>query len=257
MAIEVDISKHKTIAYTLQLADNSMILGQRLGEWCGHGPILEQDIAMTNIALDLIGEARSLYQYVAELEGGNKTEDDYPFKRDVLQWKNLLLVEQPNEDFAHTIVRQFLFDLFHYHHLKALTTSTDDRLAAIAAKSIKEATYHLKYSSEWMIRLGDGTEVSKQKMQRALDNRIMYFDEAFISTELETDLARKGLAPDLQPMHKVARVMLEDVCDKATLQIAKVGRPQYGGKSGQHTEHMGFILSDLQFMQKSYPNSEW
>ena len=257
MAIEVDISKHSIINYTLQLADNSMILGQRLGEWCGHGPILEQDIAMTNIALDLIGEARSLYQYVAELEGEGKTEDDYPFKRDVLQWRNLLLVEQPNEDFAYTVVRQFLFDLYHYHHLQAMRTSTDERLAAIAAKSIKEATYHLKYSSEWMIRLGDGTEVSKAKMQNALDNRIMYLQEAFTPTALEQEMQEKGIAPDLSLIEKPARMMLDDVCEKATLTIAAVNRAQSGGKSGRHTEHMGYILSDLQFMQKSYPDSQW
>jgi len=257
MAVTVDIAKEKLIKYTLQLADNSMILGQRLSEWCGHGPILEQDIAMTNIALDLIGEARSLYQYVAELEGNGKTEDDYPFKRDVYDWQNILLVELPNEDFAYTIVRQFFFDLYHYHSLQAMQSSTDERLAAIAAKSIKEATYHLKYSSEWMIRLGDGTEVSQAKMQKALDNRIMYFDEAFTPTDLENELAKSGIAPDLDNIKSTARNMLEEVCSRATLQIPSVMRAQRGGKTGQHTEHLGFILSDLQFMQKSYPNSKW
>jgi len=243
--------------YVLQLADNSMILGQRLGEWCGHGPILEQDIAMTNIALDLIGEARSLYQYVAEIEGEGKTEDDYPFKRDVLEWKNLLLVEQPNEDFAYTIVRQFLFDVYHYHQLEQMMESTDERLSAIAHKSIKEVRYHLKYSSEWMVRLGDGTDVSHAKMQTALDNRYMYFEEAFRPTSIEKAMLEKGVAPDLEELYAKAKPMVEEVIKRSTLTLPTVNWAQTGGKEGRHTEHMGFILSDLQFMQKSYPNSKW
>lgn len=243
--------------YVLQLADNSMILGQRLGEWCGHGPILEQDIAMTNIALDLVGEARSLYQYVAEIDGDGKTEDDYPYKRDVLEWRNLLLVEQPNEDFAYTVVRQFLFDVYHYHHLQALMSSSDERLSAIAHKSIKEAKYHLKYSSEWLVRLGDGTEESHQKTQKALDNRYMYFDEAFMPTSLEATITDQGIGPDLAVLHKDASEMVADVVSRATLTLPEVGWAQRGGKEGRHSEHLGFILAELQFMQRTYPDSQW
>jgi len=176
----ISLKRESLLKYVLQLADNALILGQRLAELCGHGPILEQDIAITNISLDLIGEARILYQYAAEIEGNGKTEDDYPYKRDVRDWQNMLLVELPNGHFGYTIMRQFMFDCYHYYHLKAMTNSGDERLAQIAAKTIKEATYHLKYSSEWVIRLGDGTQESHDKMQEALNDRIRFFDEAFI-----------------------------------------------------------------------------
>ena len=257
MATIIDMSTSHLADYTLSLADNSMILGQRLGEWCGHGPILEQDIALTNIALDLIGEARSLYQYVAELEGEGKTEDDYPFTRDVKLWKNLLLVEQPNEDFAYTIVRQCLFDIYHYHLLKELQNSTDERLAAIAAKSIKEVTYHLKYSSEWMVRLGDGTAESKQKMQAAMDDRIRFFHEAFIPTATEKAAADSGIGVAVEQLADPCTQMLSDICERATLTVPEVPYPQKGGKTGMHSEHMGFILADLQYLQKTYPDSQW
>ncbi len=257
MADIIDINKTSTLKYVLQLADNAMILGQRLAEWCGHGPILEQDIAITNISLDLIGEARVLYQYAAEIEGGGKTEDDYPYKRDVRDWRNLLLVEQPNGHFGYTIVRQFMFDCYHYFHLKAMADSKDERLAVIAKKTIKEATYHLKYSSEWMIRLGDGTEESRSKMQEALDDRIRFFDEAFIPSKLENDESLKGIAVDCLSIKDAAWAKFTEVCNTATLTIPEVKFPQKGGKDGLHTEHLGFILAELQFLQKSYPNSNW
>ena len=253
----IDIHKENTLKYVLQLADNAMILGQRLAEWCGHGPILEQDIAITNISLDLIGEARVLYQYAAEIEGGGKTEDDYPYKRDVRDWQNILLVEQPNGHFGYTIVRQFMFDCYHYYHLKAMTQSKDERLAQIAEKTIKEATYHLKYSSEWMIRLGDGTEESRAKMQEALNGRIRFFDEAFIPSEIEKNTSLKGIAVDCQSIKEAAWAKFTAVCNSATLTIPEVKFPQKGGKEGMHSEHFGYILSELQFLQKSYPNSNW
>ena len=249
--------KRLKLEYVLQLADNAMILGQRLGEWCGHGPILEQDIAMTNIALDLIGEARMLYQYAAEIEGYGKTEDEYPYKRDVLNWRNLLMVEQPNGHFGHTIVRQFMFDCYHYYHLQALKDSTDQRLSEIAQKTLKEATYHLKYSSEWMIRLGDGTEESHQKMQEALEDRIMYFDEAFISGKLEKNPALSGIAVNVEQIKDSAWNKFKNICEEATLSIPEVPYPQKGGKDGLHSEHLGYILSDLQFLQRAYPDSNW
>ena len=245
------------LQYVLQLADNAMILGQQLGEMCGHGPILEQDIAITNISLDLIGEARMLYQYAAEIEGDGKTEDDYPYKRDVLDWKNLLLVEQPNGHFGHTIVRQFMFDCYHYYHLKALSQSSDEKLSLIAKKTLKEATYHLKYSSEWMIRLGDGTEESHQKMQEALADRITYFDEAFIPSKIEKQEALSTIAVDCSQIKSHAWNKFKSVCDEATLTIPEVEFPQKGGKNGLHSEHLGYILSDLQFLQRTYPNSNW
>jgi ring-1,2-phenylacetyl-CoA epoxidase subunit PaaC len=245
------------LQYVLQLADNAMILGQQLGELCGHGPVLEQDIALTNISLDLIGEARILYQYAAELEGNGKTEDDYPYKRDVLDWRNVLLVEQPNRHFGHTILRQFMFDCYHYYHLQELTRSTDDRLAEIAKKTLKEATYHLKYSSEWMMRLGAGTEVSHQKMEEAMEDLITYFDEAFIPSKIERETALSGLVVDCEKIKPLAWNKFRSVCEQATLTIPEVEYPQKGGKDGLHSEHLGYILSDLQFLQRAYPDSTW
>ena len=257
MGAVIDIHTDKKLSYVLQLADNAMILGQRLSEWCGHGPVLEQDIAITNIALDLIGEARVLYQYAAEIEGGGKTEDDYPYKRDIREWKNLLLVAQPNGHWGHTIIRQFMFDCYHYYHLDAMRQSSDERLAQIAAKTIKEATYHLKYSSEWVIRLGDGTEESRQKMQTALDERMRFMYEAFLPTTLEADPSMKGIVVDCASIQEKTMAKFESVIAEATLEIPEVKVPQKGGKQGIHTEYMGFLLAEMQYLQKSYPNSNW
>lgn len=232
-----------------------MILGQRLGEWCGHGPILEQDIAMTNIALDLIGEARNYYQYLAETEG--KHEDDYPMKRDVRNFKNVLLVELPNGNWADTLMRQFMFDCWHYYHLEAMTNSADQRLAAIAKKSIKEANYHLVFSSEWIIRLGDGTEESHHKMQNALDTLLPYFDEMFLSEKYEMDCEKNGIGVDNEIVKSRAQAKFNEVIDEATLIKPEKYFAKKGGKSGLHTEHLGFVLAEMQFMQRAYPNVEW
>lgn len=243
--------------YTIQLADDVMILGHRLSEWTGHGPVLEQDIALTNIALDLIGEARNLYQYAAKLEGNGKTEDDYPYKRDVRDWTNALLVEQKNGDFAQTIVRQFLFDCYHYYHLEALSKSNDEQIAYIGAKSVKEARYHLQYSAEWMVRLGDGTEESHTRMQKAIEDKIHYFEELFIATETEARLIEMGVAPDLSMIREKAYAKLKTVIQESTLSLPENVYTQKGGRDGMHTEHFGLILAELQYMQKSYPNMSW
>jgi len=243
--------------YTIQLADDVMILGHRVSEWTGHGPVLEQDIALTNISLDLIGKARNLYQYAAKQEGKGKTEDDYPYKRDVREWTNALLVEQKNGDFAQTIVRQFLFDCYHFYHLEALSKSTDEQMAYIGAKSVKEAKYHLQYSAEWMVRLGDGTEESHSRMQQALEDKIHYFEELFIPTETETRLLKAGIAPDLSLIREKAYAKLNAVLQESTLSVPEDLFPQKGGRSGNHTEYLGFILAELQYMQKSYPNLTW
>ena len=243
--------------YTLQLADDAMILGHRLSEWTGHGPVLEQDIALSNIALDLIGKARNLYQYAAKQEGDGKTEDDYPYKRDVLDWTNALLVEQKNGDFGQTIVRQFLFDCYHYYHLEALSQSTDQQMAFIGAKSVKEARYHLQYSAEWMVRLGDGTEESHARMQKAIEDKIHYFEELFIPTEIEARLIEAGVAPDLTTIRDKAYAKLNTVIQESTLSLPENIYTQQGGRDGKHTEHFGFILAELQFMQKTYPDMQW
>ncbi len=244
------------IRYILQWADNSMILGQRLGEWCGHGPVLEQDIAITNIALDLIGEARNLYQYAARLEI-NKSEDYYPFLRKEREFFNVQLVELPNRDFAYTIVRQFLYDVFHIHFLQQMVESNDKDLAAIAAKSIKEVQYHLDYSTDWLIRLGDGTVESHQKMQKALNDYYPWSDEFFIPSDADLWAFQNIGGPDLEKMRtEVNNYRIMNI-EKATLQLPEQKYAQRGGKGGIHTEHMGYILADLQYMQRTYPGVQW
>jgi ring-1,2-phenylacetyl-CoA epoxidase subunit PaaC len=243
--------------YVLHLADNSMILGQRCSEWCGHGPVLEQDIALTNIALDLIGEARSLYQYAAEIKGGSATEDSVAFLRDVLQYRNSLLMEQPNTDWAYTIVRQFFYDTFHYHLHKQLSESSDERLKEIALKTIKESTYHLKWSSEWMIRLGDGTDISKAKMQAAVNDLWEYTGELFIPSATETSIMTAGIGADLAKIETLWRAKVEEVIEEATLTLPNGNFAQKGGKIGYHSEHLGFILAEMQYLQRAYPGAEW
>jgi len=239
------------------MGDNALILGQRLSEWCGHGPVLEQDIAITNIALDLMGQARSLLQYAAELEGKGRDEDQIAFLRDAWDFRNVLLVEQPNEDWAYTITRQFFFDAYHFYFLERLVESADAHLAAIAAKSLKEVTYHLRYSSEWMIRLGDGTDVSHQKMQTAVDDLWMYTGELLEMNEVDEILIAEGIGVDLNLIKPLYDQKITDILTEATLQKPTGTWMQTGGKVGRHTEHLGYILADMQFVQRAYPNSKW
>ncbi len=243
--------------YTLRLGDNALILSQRLGEWCGHGPVLEQDIALTNIALDLLGQARMLLAYAGEQEGQNRTDDDLAYFRDAHQFRNILLVEQPNEDFAHTVLRQLFFDAHNFYNYQALTHSSDERLAAIAAKSLKEVTYHLRYSSEWTIRLGDGTDLSHQKMQEALNNFWMFSGELSTPNETDTALAEASIAPDLKEIGKLSQAKIKTVLDEATLSIPENSWMQSGGKEGRHSEHLGFMLAEMQHIQRTYPGLQW
>jgi ring-1,2-phenylacetyl-CoA epoxidase subunit PaaC len=243
--------------YLLRLGDNALILGQRLGEWCGHGPVLEQDIAITNIALDLVGQARSWLSYAGEVEGKGRDEDAIAMLRDVSAFRNLLLVEQPNEDWAYTIVRQFLFDSFNYYLHDALRSSSDERIRAIAEKSLKEVTYHLRYSSEWMIRLGDGTEESHAKMQAALDDLWMYGGECLVPDELDIAAAEAGLGPDLNLLAPMVKARRESILEEATLTAPANNWMQSGGKRGIHSEYLGHLLTELQWMQRAYPGMEW
>ncbi|MEQ8705966.1 MAG: 1,2-phenylacetyl-CoA epoxidase subunit PaaC [Phaeodactylibacter sp.] len=244
--------------YLLRMGDNALILGHRLSEWCGHGPVLEQDIALTNIALDQVGQTRSLLQYAAQLEGKGRTEDDLAYKRDVMAYRNVLLVEQPNENFAYTIVRQFLFDAFNYLLHKSLVQSKDEHLQAIAEKSLKEITYHLRFSSEWMIRLGDGTEESHQKMQTALDDLFIYSGELITPDEVDQVIFEAGVGPDLNAIQPDYHAKVDEILQRATLQKPDVKYMQSGGKDGRmHTEYLGYILAELQFVQRAYPNMEW
>ena len=249
--------KQSLINYIFQLADNNLILGQRLSEWCGHAPELEIDIALTNIALDLIGQSRNLYSYAAELEGKGRTEDDMAYLRDCEAYRNVLLVEQPNEDFAYTIARQFFFDVYNHLFYKELVNSKDEQLAAIAEKSLKEINYHIRFSSEWVIRLGDGTEVSHAKMQTAVDDLWDYIGEMTTMNETDRLMLAEGVGVDLNKIrtdyfHKVKEIMAE-----ATLNIPEEEPFQKGGKDGLHSEHLGHLLTELQWMQRAYPSAQW
>jgi len=241
----------------LHLADNSLILSQRLSEWCGHGPILEQDIAMTNIALDLIGEARNYYQYAAILSGGDTKEDDLAYFRNDIQFKNALLVELPNGDFGVTILRQFLYDAWHLPFLVALCQSSDETLAAVAEKSRKEAAYHLKWSSEWVIRLGDGTEESKARMIKAVNTLWPYSQELITPIDRELVLKTENIWPNNDDIEKSWKATVSSVFNEAGLEIPELPYYQFGGKTGKHSEHLGYVLAEMQVLQRSMPGLVW
>ena len=245
------------IQYIFGVADNCLILGQRLGELCGHGPSLETDIALTNISLDLLGQTRSYYQYVAKLQGGDASEDTVAFLRLEREYKNVLLVEQPNTDFAYSIARQFLFDVFHLALLTELQNSKDDMLKAIANKSIKEVSYHVRFSSDWIKRLGDGTEESHQKIQTAINDLWIFTDELFHQTDADKEIVKQGIGVDVTLLKEDYYKKINSVLEEATLEIPQVEYFQKGGKLGIHSEHMGYLLSDLQYMQRTYPNMTW
>jgi len=245
------------IQYILGIADNALILGQRLGELCGHGPSLETDIAMTNISLDLLGQTRSYYQYVAKMQGGEATEDTIAFLRLEREYKNVLLVEQPNTDFGYSIARQFLFDVFHLALLEELQNSKDEMLSAIAKKSIKEVLYHTRFSSDWIKRLGDGTEESHNRIQTAINDLWIFTDELFHQTDADKTMVAEGIGADTSLLKSNYYKKVSSVLDEASLQTPVVEYFQKGGKQGIHSEHMGYILSELQYMQRTYPNMTW
>jgi ring-1,2-phenylacetyl-CoA epoxidase subunit PaaC len=243
--------------YTLRIADDSLILGHRVSEWCGHGPILEEDIALTNIALDLIGQATSLLEYAGTTENAGRSADELAFLRYERDYKNALLVEQPNGDFAHTIVRQWLFDTFRLFFYEALCLSADKQLAAIAEKSLKETKYHCKHSSEWVIRLGDGTDESHRRIQTAVDTLWRYADELFFMDETDETLIKQGIAVDLAPLKDKWKERIRYVAEEATIQLPTNNWTQHGGRIGRHSEHLGFLLAEMQYMQRAYPGMEW
>jgi ring-1,2-phenylacetyl-CoA epoxidase subunit PaaC len=249
--------KTDLLNFTLHLADTHLILGQRLGEWCGHNFVLEQDIAMSNIALDLFGQSRSLYQYAAELQGEGKTEDDLAFLRGERQYKNLLLVEQKNGDFAHTLTRQFFYDVFHLLQCEELLKSSDERLRAIAEKSVKEVRYHLTWSSVWVIRLGDGTSESHARMQKAADSLWMWTGEMCTNAPYEEALIKARIAPDNTKFKAQWTAKVQEIFNEATLKVPMTDNQQSGGKSGVHSENLGFILAEMQILQRTYPGLSW
>lgn len=243
--------------YVLRLGDDSLILGQRLSEWCGHGPVLEEDIATTNIALDLIGQATTLLEYAAELEGKGRSADDIAFLRIDREYKNLLLVEQENGDFGKTIMRQFFFDAYRKLLFEKLVSSSDEHLAAIAEKSLKETKYHLKHSSEWVIRLGDGTEESHERIQDSLNELWRYTGEMFFENEVDQELKVSGVIPEISDLKDNWNELVKSVLAEATLTIPDNNWQFDGGRAGKHSEHLGHLLSVMQYMQRAYPNMEW
>ena len=251
------MERHERFEYVLRAADNALILGQRLGEWCGHGPVLEEDIALTNISLDLIGQARSLLTYAGELEGLGKDEDKLAFFRDVHQYRNVLLLEQPNGHFGDTIARQFLYDHFAWLYFEAMTRSNDEQLAAIASKTLKEVTYHRRHSSEWIIRLGDGTDLSKERIQTSLNDLWMYSGEMLTPDALDTKAAHEGIGPDLTLLADAWQVNVASVLDQAGLSKPASGWMQSGGKKGVHSEHLGYLLAEMQHLPRMYPDASW
>lgn len=264
------MSPNQPVNYLLHLADNSLILGHRNSEWTGHGPILEQDIALSNIALDLIGQSRNLYQYAAKLISENHdlrhafnfgdgeiTEDDLAYLRDVREFRNCLLVEQANGDWGQTVLRQFFFSAYQYFFYNELRNSTDTQLAAIAEKSVKETTYHLRWSSEWVIRLGDGTPESRNRMLKAVDELWMFTGELFTPAIYEEQLTKEGIAVDITLLKPYWIEKVKTIFDEATLPYPEKEGKQTGGKEGMHSEHLGYILAEMQFLQRSYPNASW
>jgi ring-1,2-phenylacetyl-CoA epoxidase subunit PaaC len=245
-------------AYLLGLADNALVLSQRLSEWCGKGPALEEDMALTNVALDLLGQARFWFEYAGEIEGAGRDEDALAFRRDSAQFRNLLLVEQPNGSYADTLARQFYFDSWHYLLLQKLCSSSDQRIAAIADKSLKEVAYHARRSADLVVRLGDGTELSHNMMQTAFDELWRYTGEMFRPDASELEMAAQGVGPDLATLRAPWLDHVSSVFGRATLQM---GEPDVwmhkGGKQGVHSEHLGYLLAEMQFLQRAYPNATW
>jgi ring-1,2-phenylacetyl-CoA epoxidase subunit PaaC len=243
--------------YVLRLGDNALILGQRISEWCGHSPFVEEDVAMANTALDHIGRARMLLSHAAALGGRGETEDDLAYKRNEREFKNFLLCELPIGDFAFTVVRQVLMDSYHYHLYNALQQSSDQTLAAIAAKVVKESTYHLRHSSQWMIRLGDGTEESHRRTQEALDKQWRFSSELFQGDEIDELAVKAKLGPDLASLEQYWRGDVDSIIEKATLNRPEDLPLAASGRAGLHTEHMGFLLAEMQSVQRAYPGLEW
>lgn len=245
------------LEYTLRLADSSIVLGHRLSQWCGHGPILEEDIALTNIALDFVGLGTNLLDYAAILEGKDRTADDLAFLRNERDYKNLLITEQPNGDYAYTIARQFFYDVFTYYLYSELKDSKDIQLAAISEKAIKEVTYHLRHSGEWMLRLGDGTEESHNRMQKAVNELWSFVGEFFDADEVDTLMHEEGIAPDLAGIKTKWEKHVRELLSEATIECPTGIYFQKGSRNGQHSEHLGFMLAEMQYLQRSYPEAKW
>lgn len=245
------------VAYTLRLADNALILSQRMLETVAAEPELEEELANANFALDFIGQARMLYTHAGELEGQGRDEDDLAFMRDEHEFRNLLLLEQPNGHFGDALVRQFLFEAYYVHLLESLTRCTDKGLSAIAVRALKEVKYHFRHSSQWMIRLGDGTELSHERIQGSLNDVWRYTGEMFVADEVDLAIQEQFDGPDLQDIRKLWQKDVEKTVTEATLTLPDDEWMASGGKQGQHSEHLGFLLAEMQYLQRSFPGVTW
>ncbi|WP_348696272.1 1,2-phenylacetyl-CoA epoxidase subunit PaaC [Duganella fentianensis] len=252
------MDKHNTFEYLLRLGDNALILSQRLSQLCGKGPAMEEDMALTNVALDLLGQTRLWYSYAAELEGAGRDEDALAFRRDAHEFRNCLLLEQPNGNYADTMVRQFYFDTWHYFLIEGLTRSSDARIAAIAEKSLKEVSYHLRRSGDLIVRLGDGTDFSHARTQAATEALWMYSGEMFAYDALDQAMVAAGIAPDGAELRRHWLAHVESIFKEATLTMPPADAwMQSGGKQGRHSEHLGYVLAEMQFLQRAYPGATW
>ena len=243
--------------YLLRLGDDRLVLGHRLSEWCGHGPILEEDIALANIALDLIGQATLYLKLAAETEGKGRSEDDLAYFRDAIEYRNVQMVELPKGDYAFTTVRQFFFDVFSYHLLEQLQSSRNSEIAGIAAKGFKEVRYHVRHSSEWVLRMGDGTEESHSRAQKAVNELWRFTAEMFQADAVDRAMKDEGIGADLDAIKPKWDSVVTDVLNRATLAIPSDPPAMTGGRRGRHTEHLGHMLSEMQIVARSHPGAEW
>ena len=243
--------------YLLRLGDDRLVLGHRLSEWCGHAPILEEDIALANIALDLVGQGSLLLGAAATAEGGKRDADALAFLRDGIDYRNVHLVELPNGDFAVTIARQFFFSVYAMLQAEALQKSAHKDLAGIAAKMFKEARYHVRHAGEWMLKLGDGTDESHKRLQAAVDHLWRYTGEMFLADDLERQLAKKGIAVDSSSLEGAWREQVDDIVKRARISVPEVKWMQRGGRDGRHTEHLGHMLAEMQVLQRQHPGASW
>lgn len=244
-------------ATLVELADDHLILGHRLSEWCGHAPMLEEDLSLPNMALDLIGQARSLYQYAAIVEGAGCSEDDIAYLRSDRQYTNCLLVERPNSDFAHTMLRQLYFAAFMQPFWESVAKGSDETLVGIAGKAVKEVSYHIRHAGEWVVRLGDGTDESAERMKDAVAALHSYTDELFVSDGARAVCVEAGIVPHGDTLKPAWNQTIASVFEKAKLEVPEVTFYQYGGREGRHTEDFGYLLAELQYMQRAYPGAQW
>lgn len=243
--------------YTLRLGDNAVVLGHRLAEWCSNGPILEEDLALTNMALDHIGRAAAFLKYAGELEGKGRTEDDLAYKRGERNFYNNLITELPNKDFAYTIAKQLVISAFEFYLYTELSNSKDVTIAGISQKAVKEVKYHLAHASDWTCRLGDGTDVSRTKMQKAIHDVWMFTGELFEMNEIDAVLIKEGIAVDMNVIKPMWHNHIKNVLTEATLELPEDGYMQTGSRQGVHTEYLGHLLSEMQYLQRAYPTAQW